>query len=192
MIRPPGGRGRPKATLIGLAKGALFTAGGFAGAVVVMAAVWLPGVQLRPPSDTALVVIATLALAFAARDAGFLRLKLPQRHHQVKRETLENHPVYGVASFGFALGTAFWTFVSVSAPYILFAVVVLLPFPQLLIVAFAFAVGRGASVIIRMLVRVDEDRVVQVLMSSARAARTVSAIGLAMFAGALLRVSAGA
>lgn len=188
VIRPPGRRTRePLRTILGLSRAFVFFVSGCAGALVVLSLTWGIGSALHVPARAGLVLLAGAALALAARDAGVLRFKLPQRRGQVKRETMLEHPIGGLVAHGFALGTAFYTFIPVSVAYLVFVAPLVTPpgYGDVAMTAAAFAFGRALPVFVRMFFsKIDADDLAARLMTQGLPlARTISVVCLAVVGG---------
>lgn len=192
VIRPPGRWTRTGlSTGLGLLRATLFTAAAALGATLVLTLAWAVGSLLSIPPVVSYSLLAVTALALAARDAGLARFRLPQRRGQVKRETMLEHPVAGLVAHGFALGTAFYTFIPISLTYLVFVMPLAgtLAFGSVLGLGMSFAFGRSLPVFIRMFLRnIDADQLAQELMTRGLPlARTISVVTLGVVAGALAR-----
>lgn len=192
VIRPPGRRtSSPLGTGLGLLRAAVFLVGAALGALAILALSWAIGAVMNLQAVIGLAVILTISFALAARDTGIVLFRLPQRRGQVKRETMLNHPFGGLLIHGFALGTAFYTFVPISLPYLIFLLPVLISIEvsTLAGIAVAFALGRSLAVFARMFFRtIDADALGQTLMTRGLpVARTISAVTLALWAGLTLQ-----
>lgn len=190
VIRPPGRQTRAVlATLLGLLRAGVYLVGGIIGAVVVLSLAWAIGKFLSPSGPISFTILIVASLALAARDAGLVAFHLPQRRGQVKRETALNHPIGGLLLHGFALGTAFYTFIPVSLPYIIFVAPVtgLLNFETVAGIGFFFALGRSLPVFARMFLRgIDADHLgYQLMTRGLPIARTISVVVLGALAGAM-------
>lgn len=131
---------------------ARFTAGLLAGGVLTALGLWLLSGLARPaPPAGRYGVVLAVALLGVLRDAGLVRLRLPQNSRQVPREVLRPGLAGGVLRFGFELGTGVRTYVSSSSPYVV-AVALLLSAPSPLVAALAgagFGAGRAATPLAR-------------------------------------------
>lgn len=137
----------------------------------------------QPVRHGALLAAAGIAVL---RDAGILRLPLPQRSWQVPQDVLRGGAVRGAVRFGLELGTGVRTYLSASAPYVL-ALALLLVGPALGAAAAAgagFGIGRAGTPLARLLSR-DQDGWDSRLRRSVRPLATVAAAAMAV---ALLRM----
>jgi hypothetical protein len=187
VIRPPGRPTRQLSRKIqGLGRALVFFVGGAAGAATVMSLVWFGGRGLQLSRSAALLVLSAASLLLAARDAGVVTYRLPHRRGQVERQTLLDHPLKGLLAHGFALGSAFYTFVHVSLVYLVFLVAAMgiLTYPEILVLAALFAAGRSLPVVGAMFfTRLDADRVASIFMTRGLPlARTISIASLAVVA----------
>jgi hypothetical protein len=121
------------------------------GGVLSALVLWLlSGLASPLPSPVRYLTVLGFALVGVLRDAGVVRLPLPQNGRQVPREVLRR-PVRGALRFGFELGTGVRTYLSATAPYVV-AVALLLLTPGLLDAVAAgvgFGIGRAATPLIR-------------------------------------------
>ncbi|MDQ3916735.1 MAG: hypothetical protein M3323_15615 [Actinomycetota bacterium] len=168
-------------------RASVFFTSGSLGAIAVMSVGWSLGRVLHVPAQLGLGVLILGGLILAARDAGLVSFALPQRRGQVKRETMLEHPIGGLIAHGFALGTAFYTFIPVSLVYLVFvAPAAITPaYVDLVGMGVAFGLGRALPVFARMfLTRIDADRLATTLMTQGLPiARTISMTFLAVVAG---------
>lgn len=97
----------------------------------------------------AVLVIATTAIL---RDAGLVRIPMPQNARQVPQEVFQRNLLRGSAQFGFELGTGVRTYVSSSAPYVVAAAVLLTVESPLaaLLTGLGFGAGRAATPLMRV------------------------------------------
>ena len=103
------------------------------------------------PPDWRHATVVVVALLGLLREAGAVRIRLPQNTRQVPQDVLQRDLLRGALQFGFELGTGVRTFVSASAPYVL-AVAVLLAGQRLQVAVLAglgFGVGRAATPLFR-------------------------------------------
>jgi hypothetical protein len=146
--------------------------------------------MLAIPTVASYLVISMFAVCLAARDVGLAKFRLPQRRGQVKRETVLNHPVGGAILHGFALGTAFYTFIPVSLPYLVFLLPLtgLIELRTVVEIGFFFAFGRSVPVFVRMFFRnIDADRLAKELMTGGLPiARTISSGAISVVAGLMV------
>ncbi|WP_049565309.1 hypothetical protein [Streptomyces sp. SBT349] len=130
----------------------IFTAGLLLGGALSASALWLASglVAPLPGSGRAFAAVA-VALTGVARDAGLVRLRLPQNARQVPQDVLQRDLVRGALQFGFELGTGVRTYVSASLPYVV-AVGVLLANDAgaALLAGVGFALGRAATPALRL------------------------------------------
>lgn len=109
----------------------------------------LTPLRAMTPLWARLIVVSLVALAGAAMHLSKGRLRiLPNRTRQVPRTWYKRYGAPGaLLRYGFALGTAFWTFVPNSMVYVVFAgSALLLPFWAAPITGAAFGIGRTAPV----------------------------------------------
>ncbi len=108
------------------------------------------GSLLRPivPVAVATTLLAGALVVAMARDAGLLRIRLPENRRLVPEEVTSHGPVLGAVRFGFEMGTGVRTFVPTSLPYVAAAAVFLLGGPSDAAVAgVGFALGRWVMAI---------------------------------------------
>ncbi|MFJ4466936.1 hypothetical protein ACIP2X_05360 [Streptomyces sp. NPDC089424] len=104
----------------------MFTLGLLTGGVLTAGVLWLLSGLFTPlPAGVRQGLVVAAAVLAALRDAGRLRLRLPQNARQIPQDVLRRHLARGALQFGFELGTGVRTYVSASAPYAI-AVAVLL------------------------------------------------------------------
>lgn len=161
-IRPPVRWPKSIRWLGGLAKAMIFFFAACAGTFVVIFSVvatwkWI-GIAT---SEWVWTVVALLGLLAAASEAGIVPGRAPSRSHQVSRSTIIKHSWLGAIPYGFALGTAFWTYMNTVLPT--FALIVVVAANSLPIAAasvLAFAAGRSAPIAVASLFRsVSEDAI---------------------------------
>jgi hypothetical protein len=102
--------------------------------------------------------ILAVAVLGVAREAGWVRIPLPQNARQIPQEVLQHRVRRGALQFGFELGTGVRTFVSASAPYVV-ALGLLLSHqgPVTTILAgTGFGAGRAVTAAVRYASRYDE------------------------------------
>jgi hypothetical protein len=139
----------------GWLKAGLFFAAATAGAMsmaflMVGIGEWI-GADGTPLANALLLAGGALLVCI---DLKLIWARLPSRQHQVRRETILSHPWLGTIPYGFALGTGFWTWISVSLPFLLCLVLLVKPDLELALYAAAgFAAGRAAPVAIAALWR---------------------------------------
>lgn len=138
---------------------AVFSLGLLLGGTLSATVLWLLS-GLAAPLPGPVRVAATLAVAVAgvAREAGLLRLRLPQNARQIPREVLQRNVRRGALQFGFELGTGVRTYVSASAPYVVAAGLLLAHQGPLatVLVGTAFGAGRAVTATVRYASRHDE------------------------------------
>lgn len=99
---------------------AVFTLGLLAGGTLTSAVLWLlSGLTAPLPAAVRTGAIIGVAALGVARDAGWVRVPLPQNARQIPQEVLRRRVRLGTLQFGFELGTGVRTYVSASAPYVL-------------------------------------------------------------------------
>ena len=166
----------------------MFTAGLVAGGVLTATVLWLLSGLAQPvPPAARYAVILLVAVLAVARDAGLVRLPLPQRTWQVPQHVLRRGPLRGALWFGVELGTGVRTYVSASTPYVL-AVALLAGgagFGTAVAAGAGFGLGRACTPLVRMLSR-DPDSWDARWHRSARWLTTGAAIGMAIALVALL------
>lgn len=115
--------------------------GGLTSALLVL----VVGSLLRPILPVALstTLLAGALVVAVTRDAGLLRIRLPENRRLVPEEVTSHGPVLGAVRFGFEMGTGVRTFVPTSLPYVAAAAVFLLAGPSDAVAAgLGFALGR--------------------------------------------------
>lgn len=129
---------------------AFFSVGLLLGGSVTAAVLWLlSGLTAPLPSITSTAAILGMAALGAAREAGLVRIPLPQNARQIPREVLELRLLAGPLQFGFELGTGVRTYLSASTPYVV-ALGLLFGNPPLLLTlltGIAFGAGRALSAV---------------------------------------------
>jgi hypothetical protein len=139
---------------------AVFTLGLLLGGTLSATAVWsLSGFAAPIPPYGRVWAIVGVALLGVLREAGLVRLRLPQNARQIPQDVLQRRLLLGTLQFGFELGTGVRTFVSASAPYVL-ALGLLLShqgFPATVVVGTAFGLGRSLTAALTLWSR-DADR----------------------------------
>jgi hypothetical protein len=130
----------------------VFSAGLLLGALLSATVLWLLSGLLTPvPAGWRQGLLVLAAVAAVARDAGWLRLPLPQNARQIPQQVLQRHLVRGTLQFGFELGTGVRTYVSSSAPYVLVLAVLLTGGPATaLAIGCGFAAGRALTPALRL------------------------------------------
>ncbi|RMI33095.1 hypothetical protein [Streptomyces triticirhizae] len=129
----------------------VFSTGLLLGALLSASVLWLAS-GLAAPLPAGWRAAATVALGAlaVARDAGLVRLRLPQNARQVPQDVLQRDLVRGALQFGFEMGTGVRTYVSASLPYALAAGVLLANDGGVaLATGLGFALGRAATPTLR-------------------------------------------
>lgn len=90
------------------------------------------------------VVILVLGTSAVLRDAGILKLSLPENRRLIPQHSFSGSAVRGTARFSFELGTGVRTYLNATGPYLLaLAILLLSPSPKtLIVIALGFGVGR--------------------------------------------------
>jgi hypothetical protein len=138
---------------------AVFTLGLLLGGTLTAAVLWLlSGLAAPLPGAVRTGAILAVAVLGVAREAGWVRIPLPQNARQIPQEVLQHRVRRGALQFGFELGTGVRTFVSASAPYMV-ALGLLLshqgPVPTIL-TGTGFGAGRAVTAAARYASRYDE------------------------------------
>lgn len=138
---------------------AVFTLGLLLGGTLTAAVLWLlSGLAAPLPAAVRAGAILAVAVLGVAREAGWVRIPLPQNARQIPQEVLQHRVRRGALQFGFELGTGVRTFVSASAPYVV-ALGLLLSHqgPVTTILAgTGFGAGRAVTAAVRYASRYDE------------------------------------
>jgi hypothetical protein len=111
----------------------------------------LSGLFTPLPATGRHAAILAVALLGLLREAGVVRLRLPQHTWQVPQDVLQRNLLRGAWQFGVELGSGVRTYISATAPYVL-AVAVLLGGQPLVVAALAgagFGAGRAATPLLR-------------------------------------------
>ena len=164
---------------------ALFAVGAIAAAAALGAALGAIGSHLD--QDVALAVVGVLALLGALREAGWLRLPLPQLAQQVPERGRREWPlpVWSLA-YGAGLGFGFLTHQVVVTFWIVAAGALALGDPLVSALVLApFGLGRGLMVALPARGRRDPAAAVERLARRRRVLRPANAIMLAVLAGAI-------
>ncbi|MGI8333142.1 hypothetical protein ACRYCC_24580 [Actinomadura scrupuli] len=139
---------------------AVFTLGLLLGGTLSGTVVWLlSGFSAPLPPQGRGWAILAVALLGVLREAGLIRIPLPQNARQIPQDVLQRRLRLGTLQFGFELGTGVRTFVSASAPYVL-ALGLLLShqgFAATAVVGTAFGLGRALTAALTLWSR-DPDR----------------------------------
>ncbi|MEV4008710.1 hypothetical protein [Actinomadura sp. NPDC049753] len=135
---------------------AVFTLGLLLGGTLTATVIWLlSGLSAPlPPAVRAAAILAVAALG-AAREAGLVRVPLPQNARQIPQDVLRARLRRGALQFGFELGTGVRTYVSATAPYVLALSLLLIHEDPLttVLTGTAFGAGRALSALLTYLAR---------------------------------------
>jgi len=156
--------------------------------VLTAVALWLLSGLAEPLPELARHAALLLAAGIAVlRDAGVLRLPLPQRGWQVPQHVLHGGAVGGAVRFGVELGTGVRTYLSATTPYVLALALLLGTGGVGTAVALGggFGMGRAATPSVRMLSG-DQDAWDGRLRRNARPLVTVGAVATAVALLAML------
>jgi hypothetical protein len=138
---------------------AVFSAGLLLGGTLTATVLWLlSGLAAPLPDVVRTALIIAVAVLGVAREAGWVRIPMPQNARQIPQEVLRTRIRRGALQFGFELGTGVRTFVSASAPYVVALGLLLAhqgPVPTIL-TGTGFGVGRAATATVRYASRHDE------------------------------------
>lgn len=181
-----GSRRRQRLALAG------FTVGAVCASLVVGALLGLTGSLLG--AERAVLVVAAVALAAAAREAGLLRIRLPQSRRQVPERwrAVLPLPVWSLG-YGAGLGSGFVTFQPFATFWVACAAAVALARPLAAAVCFSFY-GLGRALMVALPRRWNEDATAAVerLVQHRRALARVNAAALVACAALLAAPTAGA
>lgn len=181
-----GSRRRQRLALAG------FTAGAVCASLVVGALLGLTGSVLG--AERAVLAVAAVALVAAAREAGLLRVRLPQLRRQVPERWRAVLPL-PVWSFGYGagLGAGFVTFQPFATFWVACAAAVALARPLAAAVCFSFyGVGRALMVAWPRRWNEDATAAVERLVQHRRALARANAAALVACAALLAAPTAGA
>ncbi|UED87825.1 hypothetical protein [Streptomyces profundus] len=130
----------------------VFTAGLLLGGLLSAGVLWLAsGLATPVPEDGRTWAAVGVALLGVARDAGWIRVRLPQNARQVPQDVLQRDLVRGALQFGFELGTGVRTYVSASLPYVVAFAVLCANDPKVALLAgLGFALGRAVTPALRL------------------------------------------
>jgi hypothetical protein len=138
---------------------AVFTLGLLLGGTLSASVLWLlSGFAAPLPEAVRTGAVLAVAVLGVVREAGWVRLPLPQNARQIPQEVLRSRIRRGALQFGFELGTGVRTFVSASAPYVVALGLPLShqgPVPTIL-AGTGFGAGRAVTAAIRYASRHDE------------------------------------
>ncbi len=142
---------------------AVFTLGLLLGGSLSATVLWLlSGLGAPLPSAVRVAAIIAVAALGVAREAGWVRLRLPQNARQIPQDVLQRRIRRGAAQFGFELGTGVRTYVSASAPYVVALGLVLAhqDAATTILTGTGFGLGRAATATLRYASRHDgwDDR----------------------------------
>jgi cytochrome c biogenesis protein CcdA len=181
-----GSRRRQRLALAG------FTVGAVCASLVVGALLGLTGSLLG--AERAIVAVAAVALAAAAREAGLLRIRLPQSRRQVPERwrTVLPLPVWSFG-YGAGLGSGFLTFQPFATFWVACAAAVALARPLAAAVCFSFY-GLGRALMVAWPRRRNEDATAAVerLVQHRRGLARANAAALVACAALLAAPAAGA
>ncbi|GLY90626.1 hypothetical protein [Actinoallomurus iriomotensis] len=138
---------------------AVFSAGLLLGGTLTATVLWLLSGLTEPlPGVARTGLIIAVAVLGVAREAGWVRIPMPQNARQIPQEVLRARIRRGALRFGFELGTGVRTYVSASAPYVVALGLLLAhqgPVPTIL-TGTGFGIGRAATAATRYASRHDE------------------------------------
>ncbi|GAA4514890.1 hypothetical protein GCM10023191_084060 [Actinoallomurus oryzae] len=138
---------------------AVFSVGLLLGGTLTATVLWLlSGLAAPLPGAVRTGLLIAVAALGVAREAGWVRIPMPQNARQIPQEVLRARIRRGALQFGFELGTGVRTFVSASAPYVVALGLLLAhqgPVPTIL-TGTGFGVGRAATAAARYASRHDE------------------------------------
>lgn len=138
---------------------AVFSLGLFLGGTLSATVLWLlSGFAAPLPRAARIGALLAIAVAGVAREAGWIRVPLPQNARQIPREVLQYRVRRGALQFGFELGTGVRTYVSASAPYVVALGLVLAHQGPLatILTGTGFGAGRALTASARYASRNDE------------------------------------
>ncbi|MFC4912754.1 hypothetical protein [Actinomadura gamaensis] len=151
---------------------AVFSLGLVLGGTLSAGVIWLAsGLAAPVPAAVRAGLVVALAAVAAAREAGLVRLPLPQNARQIPQEVLMHRLRTGSLQFGFEMGTGVRTYVSASSPYVLALGLLLahLGAPATLLAGASFGAGRSLSAALTYWARSpDRDALIAVRMPWAR------------------------
>lgn len=148
---------------------------------------------LRPllPDWVSWVVMVGATGLILMREAGWIRLPLPQNGRQVPQAIALDGPRYGPLHFGYEMGTGLRTYMTSGLPHVLvLAIALVAPWQGALVAGAAFGAGRAAMLLARTAHRSDADWD-QVLARRETALRVISA-GASVVLAVALAVQSGA
>jgi hypothetical protein len=156
-----------------------------AGGLLSASVLWLLSGLAAPLPGRPVVLVAVAALGLL-REAGAVRIRLPQNTWQVPLDVLRRGLVRGSLRFGFELGTGVRTYISATTPYVLAAGLLLCGqrWPVAALAGLGFGLGRAATTVLRRAAPAEWDaRLVAWLPAVkvvAAAAVLAGAVGLAV------------
>jgi len=164
---------------------ALFAVGAIAASAALGALLGLAGAPLD--RDTALAVVAVLALLAAAREAGLIRFPVPQLTRQVPERWRREWPLPAWSlGYGAGLGAGVFTHQMAATFWVAAAGVLALGDPPVSAACLAFfGLGRALMVALPARGGRDPSAAVERLAARRRVLRPANAIGLAALAGAI-------
>jgi hypothetical protein len=129
------------------------------GGTLTAAVLWLlSGLSAPLPGAVRTAAILAVAALGVAREAGWVRIPLPQNARQIPQDVLQHRITRGALQFGFELGTGVRTYVSAAAPYVV-ALGLLLAHQgpvATILTGTGFGAGRAATAAARYASRDDE------------------------------------
>ncbi|WP_283138965.1 hypothetical protein [Rhizohabitans arisaemae] len=130
---------------------ALFSGGLLVGGAVSGTALWaLSGLTEPLPGPWRAWPPVLAAALGVLREAGVLRIALPQNARQIPQAVLQRDVRRGALRFGFELGTGVRTYVSSTAPYVLAAGLLFArpDLPAALLIGACFGAGRALTALL--------------------------------------------
>jgi hypothetical protein len=138
---------------------AVFSLGLLLGGTLSATVLWLlSGFAAPVPGPVRTGAILAVGVLGVLRQAGWVRIPMPQNARQIPQEVLRTRVRRGALQFGFELGTGVRTFVSASAPYVV-ALGLLLAHQSAvttILTGTGFGVGRAVTATVRYASRHDE------------------------------------
>jgi hypothetical protein len=138
---------------------AVFSLGLLLGGTLSATVLWLlSGFAAPVPGPVRTGAILAVGVLGVVREAGWVRIPMPQNARQIPQEVLRYRVRRGALQFGFELGTGVRTFVSASAPYVV-ALGLLLAHQgpvTTILTGTGFGVGRAVTATVRYASRHDE------------------------------------
>jgi hypothetical protein len=138
---------------------AVFSSGLLLGGTLTATVLWLlSGLGAPLPKAVRIGAILAVAVLGVVREAGWIRIPLPQNARQIPQDVLQRRARLGALQFGFELGTGVRTYVSASAPYVVAAGLLLShqgPVATIL-TGTGFGIGRAVTAAVRYASHHDE------------------------------------